>query len=248
MNAPFVHPVAGWRVMYPGDSSMNAPLAEIIQCRCTSLPVVDAERERVEAPVPTREAFGSLAEARGWAGERGLSFVDDVPEDVSRYFVEDMRARKWTPRAAEQMASAYEQMEGTLSPKLMGALRGSRAMSMGSQSGGTLGRSLASEAGDVIAVDATKRVSKQVSSGFVDLSAQGRWRHEFAHTIGARRAYIDLDWTDIGFTTETYMPSAYANASISEHWAELLTQVTAPGFDIDSLPISTQRVVRQLIK
>ena len=43
MNEPFRGDgdYGPWNVMYPGDSSLGAPLGEIIQCRCTSLPVVE---------------------------------------------------------------------------------------------------------------------------------------------------------------------------------------------------------------
>lgn len=34
LSQPFVSPVSGARLMYPGDTSLGAPAEEIIQCRC----------------------------------------------------------------------------------------------------------------------------------------------------------------------------------------------------------------------
>ena len=41
INEPFVSPVTGARLMFPGDTSLGAPGSEIINCRCVSRPSID---------------------------------------------------------------------------------------------------------------------------------------------------------------------------------------------------------------
>jgi hypothetical protein len=219
-------------------------------CRCTAL----YRRKRgIEAPQPVVPRgpqvprFGSARDARDWFSQRNISILDELPAEAERLLKGGNRQRKWTADDLQEYADAIGNMDAALRPEIMEGLRGMRLVSYRSADG-TLGRTIAFEGGDIVGVDIHTRVSKSVAKDFVDLSPEGRIRHEIGHSIGFHRAELGIDWADIGFTVDPFKPSLYSNASISENWAELISLVTKPGFNIAALPEQTQAVVRRLLR
>lgn len=54
LNEPFVSPVTNAKLMYPGDTSLDAPASEIAQCRCRQKVKISWLKASYGAPVPRR--------------------------------------------------------------------------------------------------------------------------------------------------------------------------------------------------
>ncbi len=209
-------------------------------------------------PVGAWTPAETIEEAQAWAASRGVTFSRKLPTGE----LQQAAKAKYgftVPREAATLDDlnavneSIAQLESTLSPYMRERLAEQPIEVVFVRSKARIGGlALATPDETTIYYD-MKQIRLQTryappAGEYADASVPGVTRHELSHVLHKRDRLAD----DLAYETKLFAqdwrPSQYGEVSFEEHYAEWITLITKPGFDIKSLPREMRPIARKFLR
>ena len=203
-------------------------------------PIVDRKKPK-QTPTKNKKQAASY----------GVAYVNEIPNSPALdRAVKDhgLRATPLTTLQKNQINSVLLQLQTSLLPEVFAVLKNTQIAAITWDDGEVSSHSVATSLpeGQFIGIDFRGKHSRSFTEAIVDPSKEGMIRHELGHAIEYGADHRRL--VDSGVYRMNYTPSEYSKMNPREKFAEYITLITKPGFEIQSLPTEAQKVARHFVK